>query len=92
MFCVYIDGLLKELKDEKVERSTEPEINLMLKGFIPKNYIPDLNQRLEVYRRLYLINDREYLDSIKDELLDRYGGFPEAVEKFLVLLEIKIHK
>jgi len=90
LYCKLIEDTVKELKGEKVEHSIEPEINLMMKGFIPKNYIPDLNQRLEIYRRLYLVNNPEYIDSIKDELLDRYGSLPEPAEKLLRLLEIKI--
>lgn len=90
LYCKLIEDTVKELKGEKVEHNIEPEINFMMKGFIPKDYIPDLNQRLEIYRRLYLVSDPEYIDSIKNELLDRYGSLPEPVEKLLRLLEIKI--
>ncbi len=50
-----------------------------------------MNQRLEIYRRLQLLDAFEELDALKVELTDRYGQFPEEVEKLLVLLEIKLY-
>ena len=50
----------------------------------------DLNQRLEIYRRLQLLDAFEELEALKVELTDRYGCFPEEVEKLLALLEIKL--
>ena len=73
-----------------VDSPVDPEIDLKVKGFIPKDYIPDLNQRLEIYRRLQLIGSCEQLESLAKELPDRYGTIPEPVEKLIVLITIKI--
>ncbi len=75
---------------EVVDSPVDPEIDLKVKGFIPKNYIPDLNQRLEVYRRLQLVGSCEQGESLTKELSDRYGAIPEPVEKLMVLITIKI--
>ena len=45
LYCNLIEETVKELKGEKVEQKIEPELDLQLKGFIPKFYISDLNQR-----------------------------------------------
>lgn len=90
LYCKLIEDTVKEIKGEKVEAKIEPEIDLQTKGFIPREYIPDLNQRLEMYRRLHLMSDLEGMKAIEEEMADRFGRPPEPVEKLFLLLEIKI--
>ena len=90
LYCKLIEDTVKELRGEKIEAHRESEIDFKIKGFIPKYYISDLNQRLEFYRRLYLINDLQAATDLEEELTDRFGAFPEPVEKLLKLLEVKI--
>jgi transcription-repair coupling factor (superfamily II helicase) len=90
LYCKLIEETVKEIQGEKVESLIQPEIDLMVKGHIPTDYIEILNQRLEIYRRIQLINDLEECQSLKGELLDRYGVIPEPVEKLMELLEIRV--
>lgn len=91
LYCKMMEETIREMKGQKVESKVEPEINLEIKGYIPKDYVSDLNQRLELYRRLQLLDAFDDLKVLKVELTDRYGNFPEEVEKLLVLLEIKLY-
>ena len=91
LYCKMMEETIREMKGQKVESKTEPEINIEIKGHIPKDYVSDLNQRLELYRRLQLLDAFDELRTLKVELTDRYGQFPEEVEKLLVLLEIKLY-
>jgi transcription-repair coupling factor (superfamily II helicase) len=91
LYCKMMEETIREMKGQKVESKIEPEINLEIKGYIPKDYVSDLNQRLEIYRRLQLLDAFEELQTLKVELTDRYGNFPEEVEKLLILLEIKLY-
>jgi len=90
LYCKLIEETVREIKGEKVDTRIEPEIDLMMKGYIPKDYIQNLNQRLEIYRRIQLAADLEECQALAVELQDRYGAFPEPVEKLLKLLEIRI--
>jgi transcription-repair coupling factor (superfamily II helicase) len=90
LYSKLIEDTVKELKGEEVQSQfIEVEINLHVKGYIPKSYIPDINQRLDVYRRLQLLDTLDGCNAIKRELIDRYGGFSESVEKLLLLVVIK---
>lgn len=91
LYCKMMEETIREMKGQKIESKIEPEINLEIKGYVPKDYVSDLNQRLEIYRRLQLLDGFEELGTLKVELTDRYGQFPEEVEKLLVLLEIKLY-
>ena len=90
LYSKLIEETVRELKGEKGQRQfIDPEINLQVKGFIPKNYIPDLNQRLDLYRRLQLSDTLGDYNAIKSEIKDRYGRLPESIEKLLSLVEVK---
>lgn len=91
LYCQMLEETIKEMKGEKVEHQIETEIDLQVKGFIPNSYIADLNQRLEIYRRLQSAVSLAELVVLNKELDDRYGKPPEEVEKLFALLEIKFY-
>jgi len=90
LYSKLIEETVKELKGEEVQKQfIDPEIDLQIKGYIPKDYIPDLNQRLDVYRRFQLLDTLNDYNAINREMIDRYGRFPEPIKKLLFLVEIK---
>lgn len=89
LYCQMMDETIREMKGEQIEARIEPEIDLQVKGYIPNDYIPEINQRLEAYRRLQVIMDKDELESMKKEFTDRYGPIPEPVEKLLALVAIR---
>ncbi|MBI2875858.1 MAG: DEAD/DEAH box helicase, partial [Candidatus Tectomicrobia bacterium] len=88
-YCKLLEEAVKELNGEFSEDDVEPEILLNLEGYIPAEYIANTNQRLDVYKRLSDIREPEDLQWIREELIDRYGALPEALERLLQILEIK---
>ena len=46
---------------------------------VDETYIPDVNQRLTVYRRIAAVRNDADLDRIMDEVRDRYGPPPDSV-------------
>ena len=58
--------------------------------YIPERYIDDENTRLEIYQRLSKVSSFDELDSIKNELIDRFGRLPEEVESLFKHIEIKL--
>ncbi len=90
LYSKLIEETVKEIKGEKSDVRIEPEIDLMIRGFLPKDYIEDLNQRLEVYRRVQTIHDLDECDALTEELSDRYGPLPEPAQKLLALLKIRV--
>ncbi len=89
MYTKMMEETVKELKGKKVESIFEPEIDLEVKGYIPKTYVPDLNQRLEAYRRIQLV-DLEYLEPLAEEWSDRFGTPPDPAEKLIALVRVKL--
>lgn len=85
----------REASQEKGKNSIlerEPQniqINLGVSVFIPDSYIPDLDLRLDLYRRGGLLTSQEEIKEFQSELLDRFGPLPEEVKNLLTILEIK---
>ena len=54
-------------------------IDLQVQAHIPEQYIPNLNQRLDIYHRIADIRSESDADDVVDELIDRFGDPPESV-------------
>ncbi|ACI98670.1 transcription-repair coupling factor [Rhodospirillum centenum] len=75
--------------EQAAEDSWSPQINLGMPVLIPESYVPDLNVRLTLYRRVSDLTDRQEIDAFAAELIDRFGPLPEEVDNLLRLVEIK---
>ena len=59
-------------------------------AYIPFRYIADARQRIEIYRKLAQATDQAGLKSLKQEMRDRFGPLPPALELLLRVAEIKV--
>ncbi len=78
---------------EDVEPETgggwSPQINLGVPVLIPDDYVPDLDVRLGLYRRLSTLDTRADLEGFAAELHDRFGKLPPDVETLLKIVQVK---
>ncbi len=75
--------------EEKPPRLPAPAIDLPLDAYIPEDYVPDVNSRLELYRDLAHPDAHEKLDDLAAAYLDRFGAVPEEVENLVYAVRIK---
>ncbi len=75
--------------DEEIDGGWSPQINVGATVLIPESFVPDLNLRMSLYRRLAELNSREEIDAFGAELIDRFGDLPEEVEHLLKIILIK---
>jgi transcription-repair coupling factor (superfamily II helicase) len=66
-----------------------PQISIGTPVLIPEEYVPDLNVRLGLYRRIASLVDRREIDGFAAELVDRFGKLPEEVDNLLEIIAIK---
>jgi transcription-repair coupling factor (superfamily II helicase) len=74
-----LDETIKELKGEEIEDDLRAAVNLRVDLRVDESYIPDVNQRLTVYRRMAAVRSEADLDRHMDEVRDRYGPLPDSV-------------
>jgi transcription-repair coupling factor (superfamily II helicase) len=72
----------------KEERWT-PTINIGTSVLIPEAYVPELNIRLNLYRRISVLDTRQEIDAFAAELGDRFGPVPEEAKNLLEVISIK---
>jgi transcription-repair coupling factor (superfamily II helicase) len=70
----------------------EPEQNTCLSApaYIPMNYIGLSRQRIDIYRRLAQANDSREVRAMAEELRDRFGKLPPAMDHLLLVSELKV--
>ena len=66
-----------------------PQINLGVPVLIPEAYVPDLDVRLGLYRRLSHLETKVDLEGFAAELIDRFGTLPKEVNTLLLVVRIK---
>ncbi len=66
-----------------------PQINLGVPVLIPEDYVPDLDLRLGLYRRLSNLTTKVELEGFAAELIDRFGPLPREVNTLLLIVRIK---
>jgi transcription-repair coupling factor (superfamily II helicase) len=83
------EAVNKRLGKSRKTRKANTEINLEIDAFLPSDYISDQRQKIEIYKRIREIESRTYYQDLQDELIDRFGEYPDTVA---YLLEIGLLK
>ncbi len=69
--------------------SFSPQISVDAPILIPEDYVPDLDLRMGLYRRLNEVEDRQGLEAFAAELIDRFGKLPAPTQNLFKVIEIK---
>ncbi|MCS0026749.1 transcription-repair coupling factor [Vibrio alginolyticus] len=97
-FTLYMDMLeqavqaLKEGKEPSLDEllREQTEVEMRIPALLPDDYIPDVNTRLSMYKRIASVTSGEELSELKVELIDRFGLLPDATKNLLAVSELKI--
>jgi transcription-repair coupling factor (superfamily II helicase) len=81
---------MDELRGKPHEEEVDPEIRLPVPARLPEAFVPAVNQRLVLYKRLASCREDAEVDRIRDELLDRFGALPAEAENLLDVIRLKI--
>ena len=71
--------------------SWSPQITVDAPILIPEDYVPDLDLRMGLYRRLNELEDGQAIEAFAAELIDRFGSLPEATENLLSVIRTKLN-
>jgi transcription-repair coupling factor (superfamily II helicase) len=88
-----LEDAVAELKQNgeggEIDRGWSPAINVGAAVLIPEAYVPDLNVRLSLYRRLSDAEKTEEREALAAELIDRFGPLPDEAKQLLRIVGIK---
>lgn len=86
-----LEATIDELRGNPQLVEIDPEIRLPVAARLPEAYVPSVNQRLVLYKRLATCRDDIEVDRIRDEILDRFGPLPDEASNLLEVIRLKIH-
>lgn len=84
LYCKLLNRAVEALRGKKMEEEDfQTVVECDIDAYIPASYIKNEYQKLDIYKRISAIeNEEEYMD-MQDELMDRFGSIPKAVENLL---------
>uniref|UniRef100_A0A7C4TBA7 Transcription-repair-coupling factor n=1 Tax=candidate division WOR-3 bacterium TaxID=2052148 RepID=A0A7C4TBA7_UNCW3 len=83
-----LNSVINEIKGK--EGIQEPIISVNLDAYFPADYIPGPYERTALYKRLLEVESEFELNSIKEEIVDRFGKYPEPVENLFSLARLRL--
>ncbi|WP_068115212.1 transcription-repair coupling factor [Tropicimonas marinistellae] len=95
LYQTMLEEAISKIKSGAFEGLTDddgqwaPQINLGVPVLIPEAYVPDLDVRLGLYRRLSGLSTKVELEGFAAELIDRFGKLPKEVNTLLLIVRIK---
>jgi transcription-repair coupling factor (superfamily II helicase) len=97
-FGLYMDLLeraiqaLRQGKQPDLDRPLDhgTEINLHVPALIPEDYLPDVHERLIIYKRIASAKNTGELQDLQEELIDRFGLLPEYTKNLFRITELKL--
>ena len=90
LYCKLLNQAVQALKGSRTEEEDfQTVVDCDIDAYIPGSYIKNEYQKLDIYKRISAIeNEDEYMD-MQDELIDRFGDIPKAVDNLLKVANLK---
>lgn len=90
LYCKMLNEEVVKLKGEKNVLDFTTTVELDVDAFIPKEYILNELQKLDIYKRIAGIENESECNEIREELLDRFGGIPNSAENLIRISLIRV--
>ena len=88
LYIKILNQAVCELRGKKI--SFEPILDLKMVTYFPSSYIASAYERTALYKRLLNVESKFELHSINEEIIDRFGRYPEEVKNLFLLSEIRL--
>jgi transcription-repair coupling factor (superfamily II helicase) len=90
LYMEMLEQAIARLRGEELADAIEPEIRLPVPALLPEGYVPEVSQRLALYKQLSGARDDDELGALRGEILDRYGPLPVEAENLVEVIRLKI--
>ena len=89
LYTTMLEEAIKELQGQPVQHSVDTEVKIAFSERLPDEYISDESLRLQLYKKLFSIREREELHVIQGDTVDRFGALPDQALLLFKVAELK---
>ena len=89
MYVKLIEQAVGEVQGVEVTPEVDTRVELTLDAYLPEDYISDEKLRVEIYKRIAMIQDEAGRMEIEEELIDRFGDVPDPVETLMLIAQLR---
>ena len=90
MYCQLLEEATRELKNQPKPARPEAHVEIGLTASIPRTYMDNDAQRLDVYRRISRCGDLDTIVQLQNDIADAYGELPRPVMILFALTELRL--
>ena len=95
LYMQLLDEAVKAIRDGRTPNAELPlshgtEMNLRIPALIPDDYLPDVHNRLMLYKRIASVKDREALKELQVEMIDRFGLLPPPAKNLMRQAQLRL--
>ncbi|MCL2558048.1 MAG: transcription-repair coupling factor [Treponema sp.] len=90
MYLRLLDDAVRRLENSEYEAETETLLDLEYSGFVPDGYVDTPREKMEVYKMIASVRDKDELERVYSELIRRFGPLPDEAASLMALAEIRI--
>ncbi len=90
MYCALLERAVRQLKKLPARETVEVTIDLPGEAYLPRNYVPDMRSKIDLYRRLAQLTAESAVADFTNELTDRFGPPPPVVAHLLELARLRM--
>ncbi len=90
LYLKLLEEAVAALSEEHYEAEEEAYLELTYTGYIPDDYVTQPQIKMELYKKIASVNAQDDLDSLMQEINDRFGPMPEEVSSLLALAELRV--
>jgi transcription-repair coupling factor (superfamily II helicase) len=91
MYRQLLEEAIQELRGQTKPKDETPpcSVEIALDAYIPASYMPDMRDKMDIYRRVAAATDPRTIDDLEEECLDRFGPLPPPVQNLLAVARIR---
>jgi transcription-repair coupling factor (superfamily II helicase) len=95
LYMQLLDEAVKAIREGRTPNAELPlnhgtEMNLRIPALIPDDYLPDVHNRLMLYKRIASVNNKDALKELQVEMIDRFGLLPEPAKNMIHQAELRL--
>jgi len=90
LYCQMLERAVADLKGEPVEERPPVSLHLAIDIKVPESYMPEVGDRLALYKRLSVVKDPAEVDRLQTETEDRWGHLPHAGKNLFDMARLRV--